>query len=172
MFVAGDEIRRTQQGNNNAYCQDNPVSWFDWTLAQKNRDLLRFWKQMIAFRKRYATFRQDRFFSGAANARGVPDVTWHGTKLNQPGWDDPQARVLAFTLGGLNGDPDLHVMMNMYWDRLDFELPPQGGRPWFKAIDTFQPPPRDFAEPGSETAVAGVTCSVEGRSIVVLVNRP
>jgi glycogen operon protein len=171
MLTGGDEVRRTQRGNNNAYCQDNEVSWFDWRLAEQNRDLLRFWKQMIAFRKRHATLRLARFFSGAANERGVPDVSWHGTKLNQPGWDDPHANTLAFTLGGLAGGPDLHVMLNMFWQRLDFEMPVIRGRQWAKAIDTFQPSPRDIAEAGSEALVTGATCPVEGRSIVVLVNQ-
>jgi isoamylase len=172
MFLAGDEVRRSQRGNNNAYCQDNEVSWLDWRLIEKNSGLLRFWKQLIAFRKRHSTLRQARFFSAAANQRGVPDIAWHGIKLNQPGWDDPHARALAFTLGGLNGSPDLHVMMNMFWQPLEFELPAIHGRGWSKAIDTFQPAPRDIAEPGAESPVTGATCVVEPRNIVVLVNRP
>ena len=172
MFVAGDEVRRTQRGNNNAYCQDNEVSWFDWQLVDKNRDLLRFWKLMVAFRKRFAALRQSQFFDGTVNSRGLADVTWHGTKLNQPGWDDPNARTLAFTLGGFNADPDLHVMMNMYWERLDFDLPVVADRQWLKAIDTNQPSPRDIADSGSELPVTGLTCPVEPRSIVVLVNGP
>ena len=171
MFVAGDEVRRTQQGNNNAYCQDNETSWFDWRLADQNRDLLRFWKNLIAFRKRHATLHRGRFFTGAANPRGLADVSWHGVKLNLPNWDDPNARALAFTLGGLDADPDLHVMMNMHWDRLAFDIPAVRGRQWAKAIDTFQPSPRDIADPGTEPALGGTTCSVEGRSVVVLVNR-
>jgi glycogen operon protein len=171
MFVAGDEMRRTQNGNNNAYCQDNATSWLDWGLAGSNPDLLRFWQRMIAFRKRYSTFNTGGFFTGAANARGVPDVAWHGTKLNSPGWTDPQARVLAFTLGGQNGDPDLHVMMNMYWEDLTFDLPTVPGRRWFCAIDTNQPSPSDIADPGTEAPVAGNTQTVSGRSILVLVNR-
>jgi glycogen operon protein len=172
MFAAGDEVRRTQRGNNNAYCQDNEVSWFDWQLLDKNRDLLRFWKQMIAFRKRYSTLRQGSFFSGARNNRGLADVTWHGTKLNQPGWDDPNARTLAFTLGGFDSDPDLHVMLNMFWQRLEFDLPAVAGRQWCRAIDTNQPAPRDIAEAGAELPVTGSTYDVGDRSIVVLVNRP
>jgi len=172
MFAAGDEVRRTQQGNNNPYCQDNEVSWFDWRLTGKNRDLLRFWKQMIAFRKRYATLQKGEFFSGAVNSRGLGDVSWHGTKLNRPGWDDPESRSLAFTLGGFDRDPDLHVMMNMYWERLDFELPSVPGRRWLKAIDTNQSSPGDIADAGAETAVGGGTFAVEARSIVVLINQP
>ena len=155
MLMAGDEVRRTQRGNNNAYCQDNDVSWFDWRLVETNRDLLRFWQRLIAFRKAHSVLHCGRFFSDA-------DVTWHGLKLNQPGWDDPNARVLAFTLPGQNAEPALHVMINMYWERLDFELP--ADRKWFKAIDTFTPA-------DAEPPVNGPTCPVEGRSIVVLVAR-
>jgi isoamylase len=100
------------------------------------------------------------------------DVTWHGTKLNQPGWDDSNARTLAYTLAGFNGDPDLHVMMNMFWQPQEFELPVVQGWRWFKAIDTFQPSPQDIADPGAEAPISGATCPVESRSIAVLVNRP
>jgi isoamylase len=171
MFVAGDEIRRTQQGNNNAYCQDNGVSWFDWQLVDTHRDLLRFWQRLIAFRKRHATLHRGRFFGGVVNGRGLPDVVWHGTMLNSPGWDDPEARALACTLGGEHEDPDLHVMMNMYWDNLDFELPTVPGRSWFRAMDTSQASPNDIADPGKESPAPGSSYTVRGRSIVVLVNR-
>ena len=171
MFLAGDEVRRTQQGNNNAYCQDNDVSWLDWTLAEKHSDLLRFWKLAIAFRKRYAALRQGQFFTGAVNERGLADVSWHGTELNKPGWDDPNARALGMTLAGFNGDPDIHVMMNMYWESLIFDLPTVPGRSWFKAVDTSEISPLDIADPGSETAIAGNSLLVAGRSVVVLVNR-
>lgn len=151
MFVAGDEVRRTQQGNNNPYNQDNEINWFDWMLTGKNAAMLSFWKRMIEFRKTNAVLRRGQYF-------GAGEVTWHGTKLNSPGWSDPQARALAMTLAGAEGEPDLHVMLNMYWDRLDFELP--AGRNWVKAIDT--------ADPGSHVAVDGTTLAVQGRSVVVL----
>jgi glycogen operon protein len=171
MFVAGDEVRRTQQGNNNAYCQDNAVSWFDWTLLDRNRDLLRFWKRMIEFRKRHAALRQRQFFTGAVNERGLADVTWHGTVLGAPGWSDPEARALGMTLAGFNGDPDLHVMLDMLWDSLEFQVPVVPGRRWLLAADTAQAPPYDIADPGGEPAVTGNTCTVQSRSVVVLVNQ-
>ncbi len=171
MILMGDEVRRSQLGNNNAYCQDNAVSWFDWNLLTTNRDLFRFFRLMIAFRKRHATLCSGRFFTGQPDDRGVPDVAWHGCRLGQPGFDDPNARVLAFTLGGLEGQPDLHVMMNMYWERLDFEVPEIPGRRWHKAVDTAAEPPRDIFEEGLEPEFAGRVCPVEGRSIVVLLAR-
>jgi isoamylase len=171
MLVAGDEVRRTQNGNNNAYCQDNETSWFDWTLVSRNQDLYRFWKRMIEFRKTHAALRRGQFFAGAVNERGLRDVAWHGTKLNSPGWQDSEGRVLAVTLAGFSGDPDLHIMLNMYWEGLDFELPSVPGRKWLRAVDTSQPSPFDIADPGGERLVAGNACRVEGRSIAVLVNR-
>jgi glycogen operon protein len=171
MFAAGDEVRRTQQGNNNAYCQDNQTSWFDWALVDRNRDLLRFWQRMIEFRKSHAALRQRQFFTGAVNQRGLADVTWHGTKLNSPGWSDPEARALGMTLAGFNGDSDLHAMLNMHWDSLEFDLPAVRGRSWFIAVDTAQTAPHDIADPGNESPVTGTTCTVQPRSVVVLVNQ-
>ena len=171
MFVAGDEVRRTQNGNNNPYCQDNETSWFDWTLLERNRDLYRFWKRMIEFRKRHPALHRGQFFTGAMNERGLTDVTWHGTKLNSPGWDDPDGRTLALTLGGFAGDGDIHIMLNMYWGSLDFELPKVPGRIWLKAVDTYQAPPLDIADFGSEIPVVGDAYTVRERSLVVLVSR-
>jgi glycogen operon protein len=171
MFVAGDEVRRTQNGNNNAYCQDNEVSWFDWNLVDERPDMFRFWKGMIQFRKEHPTLRSRYFFNGAVNERGLADVSWHGCKLNSPGWSDPYARALGMTLGGFYGEADVHVILNMYWDGLDFELPPLDGRCWFKAIDTAEPSPRDIVDPGEEVKVAGSSWRVRERSIVVLISR-
>lgn len=171
MFVAGDEVRRTQRGNNNAYCQDNAVSWFDWTLGDTHRDVFRFFAQMIAFRKRHPLLHRNRFLTGELNPRGIPDITWHGCTLNRPGWDDPTARALACTLGGFEGDADLHVMLNMYWAPLDFEIPTVDGRRWCRAIDTVLPSPIDIAEPGQEVEVSGQTYTVQGQSVVVLISK-
>ena len=171
MLVAGDEVRRTQRGNNNAYCQDNEISWFDWGLMDKNRDLHRFWKRMIAFRKDHPSLRRRHFWSGAVNDRGLPDVCWHGCALNQPDWSDPNARALAMTLAGFEGGADIHVMMNMYWEPLDFQVPALNGRGWFKALDTSAAAPDDIADPGTEVELPGNDYTVQGRSIVVLISK-
>jgi glycogen operon protein len=171
MFVAGDEIRRTQRGNNNAYCQDSDISWMDWTLQDKHPDVLRFFRKLIAARLRHRAAHQPRFFTGARNERGLKDLSWHGTRLDQPGWDDPNSRVLAFTLAGFDDDNDLHVMMNMYWEGLDFELPTVEGRSWAVSIDTSAQSPADIADEGTERAVTGSTYHVPGRSIVVLISK-
>jgi glycogen operon protein len=172
MLVAGDEIGRTQQGNNNAYCQDNEIGWLDWSLVDTNPDLLSFWQRMIAFRWTHRTLRQPTFFTGQPIDGETPDLTWHGTRLSEPDWSDPDARTLACTLGGLDGDPDLHVIANMYWAPLDFELPALPGRTWARAIDTSLPAGADITEPGAEPAVDTATYSAPGRSVVVLVSRP
>jgi glycogen operon protein len=171
MFVSGDEVRRTQNGNNNAYCQDSETSWFDWTLVERNRDLYRFWKRMIEFRKRHAALHRGQFFTGMRNERGLMDVTWHGTKLNSPGWYDPNGRALSVTLAGFNGDEDIHIMLNMHWESLDFELPSVPGRIWLRAVDTSQPPSLDVADFGGEQPVVGNAYRAQGRSVVVLINR-
>ena len=171
MFVAGDEIRRSQKGNNNAYCQDNEISWFDWTLVNKHSQLLHFCQSMIRFRKMHAAVRRGHFFNGRVNERGLKDVSWHGTKLNCPGWNDTGARALAMTLAGFDQDSDLHVMFNMFWGSLEFELPAVPGRHWCLAVDTARPSPHDIADPGSEPEIPGNTLLVEARSVVVLVNR-
>jgi isoamylase len=170
MMLAGDEIRRTQGGNNNAYNQDNPTSWIDWTMAESHQDILRYVRQVIAFRKAHPALSRPYFYTGETNERGLADITWHGTRLNSPGFDDAEARALACTIAGFHGDADLHVMMNMYWEPLDFEVPTEPQRVWRRAIDTFASTPQDIASPGQETRFMGPTCTVQGRSIMVLVS--
>ncbi|MBK5931780.1 glycogen debranching protein GlgX [Halochromatium salexigens] len=142
MLLAGDELLRTKQGNNNTYCQNNELSWIDWRLAEENRAMLDFTRAMVAFRQRHATLRRNHFLTGEpTHAGGIPDIRWHGVKLDKPRWDDPNTRVLAFTLAGLEQDePHLHVMMNMWKEPMEFELPSVPGRRWYGAIDTAQAP--------------------------------
>jgi glycogen operon protein len=87
MIVAGDEVLRTQRGNNNAYCQDNESSWFDWRFSEAQRDMLRFVQHLIAFRHRHSCLRRRRFLTGQPDPeRRLPDVTWHGVELDAPLW--------------------------------------------------------------------------------------
>lgn len=170
MLLGGDETRRTQGGNNNAYCQDNEISWYNWDLIEKNQHLFNFFSELIAFRKRFTTLKRHNYFDGSVNERGVADVSWHGCQLNSPGWDDPGCRVLSFTLGGFNGEPDLHIILNMDDQNLDFELPAIDGYVWKKTLDTAQDSPDNIFPPGSEIAVKGNTINVIGRSVVALVS--
>jgi isoamylase len=166
MLLGGDEVRRTQRGNNNAYNQDNVTSWFDWSMVESHREMLRFVQRMIAFRKAHPALWQPFFYRGAINERGLPDMTWHGTRLNSPGFDDPQARTLACTIAGFGGAADLHVMMNMFWEPLDFEVPAHSE--WQIAIDTFAGSPHDIADPDGHEPTVRQHTTVKGRSIVVL----
>ncbi len=165
MLLGGDERRRTQRGNNNAYNQDNPTSWFDWTPSASGDEIFRFVQQMITFRKSHPTLWQPTFYTGAIGERGRPDISWHGTRLGNPGFDDPLARSLACTIAGIGRSGDLHVMMNMFWEPLDFEIP--GNQQWHVAIDTFASTPYDIGSPNPVLATDS-TYRVHERSIVVL----
>jgi glycogen operon protein len=90
--------------------------------------------------------------------------------LNSPGWGDGEGRALGFTLAGFEDDPDIHVMMNMYWEPLDMAVPMIPGRQWTRAVDTSLPSPSDIADPSTEVALSGPCYRVNGRSIVILVN--
>jgi isoamylase len=171
LLLAGDEIRRTQRGNNNAYCQDNEISWIDWRLVEKNGGLFRFFKLMIAFRKHHPNVRRKHFFTGKPNEHGMRDIDWHSCRLFSPDWHDSDCHLLAFTIWGLSQDDDLHVMLNMGDRGLDFEVPALEGRSWLKVIDTALPSPMDIAEPGKETAVPANMCFVDRHSVVVLICR-
>jgi isoamylase len=172
MILAGDEFRNSQDGNNNAYCQDNATSWLDWEQAATEGPMRRFFAGMTALRRRHSTLRAPKFFSGQRNERGLPDVTWHGTQLDRPGWEDAQARVLAFTLAGFEGEPDLHVILNMFHLGLDFELPRLEGLRWHRTVDTVRESPQDILPPGSEEPVASDVYHAHGRSVVVLTALP
>ena len=180
MMLMGDESRQTQFGNNNAYCQDNEITWFDWDRVRTHDDQVRFTSLLVDFRRRHPNLRRSTYLGGKVNKRGLPDLAWHGCKLNSPGWHDPESRVLAFTLGGFPGtrrrqkvddDVDIHVMMNMEWEDLEFEVPEVPGRRWFRAIDTAAPPPGDIAARGEEVPLMGTVCSVRNRSMVVLISK-
>ncbi len=165
MLLGGDERRRTQRGNNNAYNQDNETSWFDWTPSGSADEIFRFVQQMIAFRKAHPALSRPVFYSGTIGDHGRPDIAWHGTRLGSPGFDDPAARALACTIAGIGDSADLHVMLNMFWEPLDFEVPSHAF--WHVAIDTSAAPPDDIA-PSRAAPVRGSSHRVEGRSVVVL----
>ncbi|MEW2623852.1 glycogen debranching protein GlgX [Streptomyces sp. NPDC048106] len=172
MLLAGDEFRNSQNGNNNAYCQDNPTSWLDWEQAEKEEETFEFTRRLIELRRRYRTFRAPHFYTGHLNSRQLPDITWHGTRLEQPGWEDTNARVLACTLGGFHGDPDLHLILNMYHLGLDFELPRVRGHRWHRVLDTAQAGPRDLLPAGQEERHDDDTFHAQGRSVVLLAALP
>jgi isoamylase len=170
MLYMGDEVRRTQQGNNNAYCSDTDANWFDWTLVEKHRDLHRFVKSLNAFRQR-----RDAVVLGAGlSLNQLLDrarVEWHGVKLHQPDWGD-HSHSLAFTLRTLGGRFELHGMFNAYWEPLTFELPPRaGGAAWRQCIDTTLASPDDLRFWADAPEVPADSRVVGPRSVVVLARR-
>lgn len=161
---------RTQAGNNNAWCQDNPTGWLDWSLLERHHDLLRFTRELIALRKRHPSLQRRHFLSGRHRAPAdVPDISWHGLELDDPCWNDESARVLAFTLAGrTDEEPYLHVLLNMDEIAHDFALPSVPGRAWRRAVDTGCEPPHDVAPPLEQPRVDEGRYRAEPRTLVVL----
>ncbi|KXU86889.1 glycogen debranching enzyme [Caballeronia megalochromosomata] len=170
MLLAGDEILRSQRGNNNAFCQDNALSWMDWRLSADALAMLRFVREMIALRKRHASLRRRRFLTGQpANGQTHADVAWHGERLDAPAWHDPGARLVAFTLAGrVAGEPMLHIVFNMNDDARDIALPVLDTRNWRRIVDTSVESPRDIVTDVETAAIERGACRVEARSVVVL----
>jgi glycogen operon protein len=176
MLLAGDEFLRTQRGNNNAYCQDNEISWVDWTLAETNADFLRFVRELIALRKRHPALRRRGFFRGAGPDRLLrADIVWHGLEPNRPDFSS-KSQVLAFSLdGGLTGrepDRDFYVACNGGREPRTFRVPPApSGRPWRRAVDTAQASPTDIVGPDEGPLVpAGGVYPVAAHAAVVLIS--
>ncbi len=167
MLLAGDELGRTQQGNNNAYCQDNEVSWVNWDLAKTNADLVRFFQLMIAFRKRCPMLRRDTF---ALDGSTGFHVTWHGAKRMSADWG-PDSCSVAMQWTQLHKDgsrDDLHFIAHAHWEDREFELPDIGEREWFRLVDTALPSPRDIAEDGQEfPLLSQESYRVTARSVVI-----
>jgi len=168
MLLMGDEARRTQQGNNNAYCQDNPLSWFDWDMVAHNAGLLRFVQRLIHFVKSRAIFQEERFWT-SPRKRLEARITWHGVRLNQLDWR-PDAHCLAYTLHHPDSSDTLHAMLNAYWEPLAFELPAlPTGQSWHRLVDTALPSPDDFCDLDTAHIVQERQFTVAARSVVILV---
>lgn len=167
MLLMGDEVRRTQKGNNNAYCQDNETGWFDWDLVEKNSALLRFFRDLIRFIQSRPIFSEEKLWA-TTNSNHRPHINWHGVELNKPDWSD-NSHSLAFTLHHPESDEHLHIMLNAYWEPLAFQLPPlSGGKRWHRIVDTALPAPEDFCELASAPMVEEKSYRLEARSSVVL----
>ncbi len=172
MLLMGDEMRRTQRGNNNAYCHDNETSWLDWNLLNRHADIHRFVKMMIAFRQRRDIVIDDTGLSGLtlnellARAR----LKWHGVALDSPDWSE-ESHSIALTFGSLRGRFTIHAMLNAYWEALTFELPhPERGGEWRRWIDTSLPAPDDIREWEQAPLVSHPRYTAAPRSIAFLVN--
>jgi isoamylase len=167
MFVMGDEVRRTQFGNNNAYCQDTKVNWFDWSLLAKHEDVHRFVKLLIERRLlRDASADRQRMTLTDLISKGVKG--WHGVKLDQPDWSD-RSHSVAFSAELLKEGALVYFIFNAYWEPINFELPPvKSGSSWQRWIDTFLPTPQDIVPWREAPFVAEEIYQAGPRSVVVL----
>ncbi len=172
LLLGGDELGRTQQGNNNAYCQDNPITWFDWSRVDSG--LLDFTQRILALRKAHPVFRRARFLAGTE----ASELQWYtpsGSAMTGADWANPDARALALYLDGSDApdraadgsllvDDDFLCLVNAWWEPLDFVIPPtRVGQTWSGEIDTFDPTRRTSSDPAS----AGGAVHVGPRSVVV-----
>jgi glycogen operon protein len=180
MLVAGDELGRTQQGNNNAYCQDNEISWIDW--ENKDEDLLAFTSKLIHFRKNHPVFCRKKWFKyQPIKGKGVTDIEWftiEGEEMSDEHWSSSFAKSLGIFLYGHGirtvsekGDPvvddSFYIMINSYHESLPFRLPdPKWGKRWQKIMDSFDATFND--ENQGEIINAEEEIEVQGRSIVLL----
>lgn len=181
MFLGGDEIGRTQRGNNNAYCQDNDISWFDWTLRDENIALLGFLRRLMDFRREHPVFRRRGWFHGRAiYGSEVGDIAWftpEGAEMTGDEWNAASAKSIGIFLNGLEiptpgrrgervTDDSFFLLFNAHHEALPFTLPePRWGEEWTSAIDTAAP---ELWERGP-TYKAGGEVPVDGRSVVVLI---
>ena len=168
MLNMGDEVRRTQRGNNNPYCQDNEISWFDWTLLSKHAGVHRFVKLLTSRRLMRDVERERRRTSLNQLLRDSKHA-WHGVKLNQPDWG-PNSHTIALYAELLEKGLYLHLILNAYWEPLEFELPPAGttGHAWRRWIDTALDSPNEIVEWRRAAPVLGATYKAGARSVVVL----
>ena len=179
LILGGDELARTQRGNNNAYCQDNETSWFDWNLATTNAGLVEFVRKAIALTGRYPVLERRRFLLGQAlPADHLPDLRWFGPSLDEPAWNDPEARFVALLLDGLaeeepTDDYLLFLVFNAGWEARSVAIPPpKPGMRWFRVVDTALRSPDDFLEDhGRLPPVPADAYPAQGRSTVVLLAR-
>nr|HMN62243.1 glycogen debranching enzyme [Anaerolinea sp.] len=167
MIQMGDEVRRTQQGNNNAYCQDNELSWFDWSQVPTHAGLRRFVRELINFRLHCFTNpeSEDKPLSQVLQDS---EITWHGVRLGQPDWS-PDSRSLAITITSDGGVSLTHMIFNTFWEALDFQLPPLAeGKAWHRVVDTNLASPQDIRDAHRAPSIQGFTYRAAPRSVVVL----
>jgi isoamylase len=174
MLLGGDELGRTQNGNNNAYCQDNEISWFDWSAVDSS--LLAFTQKLVAYRRSHPVFRRRRFLTGV-EARRLGWFTPAGTPMDSGAWGDPNALALGIYLdgsddpdqaadGSLLVDDDFLVLVNAWWEPLNFTVPPgRAGQEWAVELDTYELGAPAAADGPSR---AGEQVTVGPRSVCVL----
>jgi len=171
MMLCGDEVGHTQHGNNNAYCQDNDISWFNWNEYKGNTEYFEFTKKCIQLRKELQGINRKEFYNGVVvNAQGFRDIEWHGTELDSPNWGNSDARELAFVMGSFEeGVPDVFVMMNMGQGTKEFVVPKLKKAYWHRVIDTSAKSGEDFLD--EPVYVSDKKIAVKGHSIMLFVSK-
>jgi glycogen operon protein len=171
MIGMGDEVRRTQQGNNNAYCHDNETSWFDWSLLSKHADVHRFLKLLVA-RRLSRDLEDDSGGETLNQLLRESNKAWHGVKLNQPDWSARSHSVALsaeITKAGIRKESHLvYWILNAYWEPLNFELPPVGDGLWRRWIDTSLDSPEDIVPWEDARPCPGCAYKAGPNSVVVL----
>ncbi|MCW8330027.1 glycogen debranching protein GlgX [Photobacterium sp. SDRW27] len=170
MIGMGDEVRRTQQGNNNAYCQDNEISWFDWRLVDKHADMLRFVTLLSQIRRAEPTIDWNMHMSLSSVVENV-GICWHGLQPNQPDWSE-NSHSLALTVNHPITMDELYVICNAYWDPLEFTLPNRDSRDWHLLVNTAKCSPGDIYTIEDAPQYPYSTILVTGRSMIVMVAKP
>ncbi|MGA1869351.1 MAG: glycogen debranching protein GlgX [bacterium] len=170
MITAGDEFARTQQGNNNAYCHDNDISWMNWSYKEKYSELYRFFCVLIQFRKKHPSLRRKSYVSQGKES--FPPLSWHGFKLEEPDWGS-ESKSLSVLIPGGNCDCDIFIIAHTHGEERIFELPPlQDGKKWWRVIDTIRSFPDDCLTEGNEILVENQAAYQAGsRSVVVLLGK-
>jgi len=180
MLLAGDEFGRTQQGNNNAYCQDNALSWFDWSLRERNAELVRFVQKLTSLRHKYPILRRSRFLTGGYDKElDVKDLTWinaSGSEMQDENWNDEGMRCFGMIMDGRaqstgvrqrGTEATMLLILNGHFDLVDFTLPEApGGSTWTRLIDTNVPDDED-----APSFQAGSAYGVTARSLLLFVLR-
>jgi glycogen operon protein len=166
MILMGDEARRTQGGNNNAYCQDNAISWFDWRLLAQHAEVALFVRRLIRFRLELNIFKEIHGLT-LQELLQLARIEWHGVRLDAPD-NGRDSRTLALLVAGTR--EAIYVICNAYWEPLAFELPPApfGATHWRRVLDTQLASPHDFQELAAAPLVIGPTYHAAGRSCVLL----
>jgi glycogen operon protein len=168
MIGMGDEVRRTQDGNNNAYCHDSEIGWVDWSLVSKHADVCRFVNLLIE--RRLSRFFEDKYEGETLNQwLRESNKAWHGVRLNQPDWSE-WSHSVALGAELVNEGHLVHWILNAYWEPLDFELPGGGvpGRHWKRWIDTSLDTPEDIVPWEDARPCIGTTYRVAPHSVAIL----
>jgi glycogen operon protein len=176
MLLSGDEFRRTQNGNNNSYCQDNEISWVNWSLLDLNREIFEFTKKMIQFRKNHPILRSNKFFTGKKmDNNGTEDLSWHGTEIFNPEWEDGEPVIAALingeyaTITAGSEDSDFFMIFNASFEDLDFQIPKSpSGRKWKISINTEANTGKDVHLDGKNLYYTAPLIKVKNKSVIVL----